>query len=87
MRTIRMSWYDVEVTFVEAVRTSQWVRRKEWTDGWMFVSNEGKVCKFDCGRWATLTWTDLVANDWLSYVMQDDEPDPSVIRFKMLELE
>lgn len=76
------------VTFVDAVKTSQWVRRKSWLGSWMLVPAQGPVLLASRVKWDSLTKADLIATDWISFVSQDDpDPDGSEIRFKLMELE
>ena len=75
------------MTFIEAIRSSQWVRRRGWP-GWMLVSRTGAVLRASSVKWNELTWADLTATDWQSYVMQDEEPeDTHAMRFRLMELE
>lgn len=80
-------WYDVDVTFVDACRSSQWVKRRGW-NGYMLVSRRGPILRASSVKWNTLTYEDIVADDWKPYVYQDDPPDDdSTVRFKMMEIE
>jgi hypothetical protein len=76
------------VTFVEACKSSQWVKRRGWRNGYMLVSRSGPILRASSVKWNTLTYEDLIANDWISYVSQDDpEEDDSTKRFRLLEIE
>lgn len=82
-------WYYVDVVFTEALKTSQWVRRKKWAS-WMLVKRGGPVLAASTVHWNELTWDDLVADDWVGYTMNDEsvhDDDEATIRFKLMELE
>lgn len=81
------------VNLVEAIRRSQWVRRRGWPD-WMLASRRGPVLRVSSVKWSELTYADLVAEDWEPYVMTDtddgqvhESEDPTVVRFRMMEIE
>lgn len=78
-----MSYDRWRMTLVEALGRSKWVRRRGTSKRWILASRALPIP-------SSMTWGDILADDWEAYEYADDPkdiPDDSEQRFALMELE